>query len=143
MKTGYLVLETHPDHAGMIRARISDELPNTQESEAGSEIRYIARFDDIEAALMHLQNQLHNRLVDLDSRLYKTEVSHAISVVESDDLRHQQVWIDPSLDPQTRTAIDAETAQLKRRHALWNRTWTIVGGFFVLLFIVLNLITGS
>ncbi|MEJ2621716.1 MAG: hypothetical protein P8163_16100 [Candidatus Thiodiazotropha sp.] len=143
MKTGYLVLETHPDHVGMIRARIRDELPNTQESEAGSKIRYIARFDDIEAALMHLHNQLHNRLLDLDSRLYKTEVSHAISVVESDDLGHQQVWIDPSIDAQTRAAIDVETAQLKRRHALWNRTWTIVGSFFVLLFIVLNLITGS
>ena len=91
MKTGYLVLETHPDHNGMIRARIRDELPNTQDSEAGSEIRYIASFDDIEASLMHLHNQLHHKLVDLDNRLYRTEVCHAISAVESDDLRHQQV----------------------------------------------------
>ncbi len=142
MKTGYLVLETHPDHAGMIRARVRDELPNTQESEAGSEIRYIARFDDIEAGLMHFHNQLHNQLVDLDSRLYKTEVCHAISAVESDDLHHKQVWIDPGIDSRTRAAIDEETAQLKRRHALWNRTWMIVGGFFVLLFLFLNLITG-
>jgi hypothetical protein len=142
MKTGYLLLETHPDHEGMIRARIRDEVPNTQESEAGSEIRYIARFDDIEAALMHLHNQLHNRLVDLDNRLYKTEINHAISAVESDDLRHQQVWIDPTIDAQTRAAIDAETTQLKHRHARWNRGWMMVGGFFLLLFLFLNLISG-
>jgi hypothetical protein len=140
MKSGYLVLETHPEHTGMIRAKIEDELPNTQDTQGGSEIRYIARFDDIEAGLMHLHNQLKHKLVDLDSRLYQSEIAHAISAIESDDLRHQQVWIDPAIDTQTRTQIKTETAQLKHRHKLWNRAWTMVGAFFVLLFFLLNLL---
>ncbi|MES9852478.1 MAG: hypothetical protein ABW170_11675 [Candidatus Thiodiazotropha sp. L084R] len=142
MKTGYLVLETHPDHKGMIRARIRDELPNTQDSDEGSTIRYIARFDDIEAALMHLHTELNHQLVDLDSRLYKADLRNAISAIESDQLRHEQVWIDPSINEQDRAEIEAHTAQLKKRHNFQNRIWMIVGGFFVLLFFVMNTLNG-
>ena len=142
MKTGYLVLETHPNHKGMIRARIRDELPNTQDSDEGSTIRYIARFDDIEAALMHLHSELNHQLIDLDSRLYKADIKDAISAIESDQLRHQQVWIDPSINEQDRADIEAHTAQLKKRHNIQNRIWMIVGGFFVLLFFVMNTLNG-
>ncbi|MES9834743.1 MAG: hypothetical protein ABW157_22025 [Candidatus Thiodiazotropha sp. LLP2] len=142
MKTGYLVLETHPNHKGMIRARIRDELPNTQDSDEGSTIRYIARFDDIEAALMHLHSELNHQLIDLDSRLYKADIKDAISAIESDQLRHQQVWIDPSINEQDRAEIEAHTAQLKKRHNIQNRIWMIVGGFFVLLFFVMNTLNG-
>ncbi|MES9930998.1 MAG: hypothetical protein ABW158_23045 [Candidatus Thiodiazotropha sp. 6PDIVS] len=142
MKTGYLVLETHPNHKDMIRARIRDELPNTQDSDEGSTIRYIARFDDIEAALMHLHSELNHQLIDLDSRLYKADIKDAISAIESDQLRHQQVWIDPSINEQDRAEIEAHTAQLKKRHNIQNRIWMIVGGFFVLLFFVMNTLNG-
>ncbi|MET0010135.1 MAG: hypothetical protein ABW109_19915 [Candidatus Thiodiazotropha sp. 6PLUC4] len=142
MKTGYLVLETHPDHTGMIRARIRAELPNTQDSEEGSTIRYIARFDDVEAALMHLHNELNHKLVDLDSRLYKADIAEAISAIQADELRHQQVWIDPSIDDQLIAKIEAQTTKLKKRHNIQNRIWMMVGGFFVILFFVLNTING-
>ena len=142
MKTGYLVLETHPEHSGMIRALIREELPDTQDSEQGSEIRYIARFDDIEAGLMHLHNRLHHALIDLDNRLYRTDLKQAISAIESDELRHQRVWLDPSIGHRERDEIEAKTARFKRRQRRWNLTWTLVGGFFVALFFLFNLLTG-
>jgi hypothetical protein len=140
MKRGYLVLETHPEHRGMIRAVTRDELPNTEDSEQGSAIRYIARFDDIEAGLMHLHNQLHHCLIDLDTRLYRADLKQAISAIESDDLHHQQVWMDPSIDAPTRAEIETQTARLKLSHRRWNTAWMMVGGFFVLLFFLFNLL---
>lgn len=142
MKTGYLVLETHPEHSGLIRTRITDELPNTQDSVQGSVIRYIARFDDIEAGLMHLHNQLHHYLIDLDNRLYQTNITEAISAIESDELQHRQVWIDPSIDAQERAAIEAQTTNLKNRHNIQNQIWLSVGIFFVFLLFILSFLNG-
>ncbi|MBT3048860.1 MAG: hypothetical protein KME53_18030, partial [Candidatus Thiodiazotropha sp. (ex Clathrolucina costata)] len=75
MKTGYLTLETHPEHQGMVRVLVKDELPNTQDGSYGSHVRYIARFNDIEAGQMHLHNMMHNQLVDLDNHIYRIDLN--------------------------------------------------------------------
>ncbi|MET0028060.1 MAG: hypothetical protein ABW101_10525 [Candidatus Thiodiazotropha sp.] len=141
MKTGYLVLITHPDHPDMMRVLIRDDLPNTQESEDGSHIRYIARFTDVEAAQMHLHERLGHTLVDVDTHLYHADLIRAISAAESDMLDHQRVWIDPELDEGARSAIRKQTEAFVLRNRRWDRFWTFVGGFFVVLFILLNLLT--
>ncbi|MET0064889.1 MAG: hypothetical protein ABW076_00940 [Candidatus Thiodiazotropha sp.] len=141
MKSGYLVLITHPDHPGMMRVLTRDDLPNTQESVDGSNIRYVARFRDVEAAQMHLHERLGHTLVDVDTHLYHADLLRAISAAESDMLDHQRVWIDPELDEQDRSAIRQQTEAFEQRNRRWDRFWTFVGGFFVVLFILLNLLT--
>ena len=89
---------------------------------------------------MHLHDELHHQLIDLDNRLYKADLVEAISAIEADELQHRQVWIDPTIDEQERTEIDEHTKQLRKRHNIQNRIWLFVGGFFVLLFFFLNII---
>ncbi|MCU7937699.1 MAG: hypothetical protein KZQ99_23095, partial [Candidatus Thiodiazotropha sp. (ex Dulcina madagascariensis)] len=103
----------------------------TQAASHGSKIRYIARFDNIEAGQMRLHNLLQHTLIDLD---------WVIATIEADDLRHNRVWIDPSLNDSEKQVIDAQTAKLKLRHKRWNTFWLIVGGFFVVLFFILSTI---
>ncbi|MCU7918577.1 MAG: hypothetical protein KZQ95_09495 [Candidatus Thiodiazotropha sp. (ex Epidulcina cf. delphinae)] len=126
MKTGYLTLETHPEHRGLVRVLIKVELPNTQAASHGSKIRYIARFDNIEAGQMRLHNLLQHTLIDLD---------WVIATIEADDLRHNRVWIDPSLNDSEKQVIDTQTAKFRLRHKRWNTFWLMVGGFFVVLFL--------
>ncbi|MCU7936528.1 MAG: hypothetical protein KZQ99_16900 [Candidatus Thiodiazotropha sp. (ex Dulcina madagascariensis)] len=140
MKTGYLTLETHPEHRGLVRVLVKEELPNTQAASYGSKIRYIARFDDIEAGQMHLHNLLHHTLIDLDNHIYRIDLDWVIAAIEAVDLRHNRVWIDPSLSDSEKQVIDAQTAKLKLRHKRWNTFWLIVGGFFVVLFFILSTI---
>ncbi|MES9827809.1 MAG: hypothetical protein ABW201_06080 [Candidatus Thiodiazotropha sp.] len=139
MKTGYLTLETHPEHLDLVRVIVKDELPNTQEASYGSQIRYIARFNDIDAGQMHLHNMLHNNLVDLDNHIYRIDLNRAIAAVEADDLNHARVWIDPSLGKNDRSAIDTQTAKFKLRHKKWNRFWLIVGAAFVIYFFIMTM----
>jgi hypothetical protein len=140
MKTGYLVLETHPEHQGLVRILMKDELPNTQAASPGSQIRYIARFNDIDAGQMHLHNMLHNDLVDLDNHIYRIGLEQAIAAIEADELNHARVWIDPSLSDNDRSLIDKQTIKFKLRHKRWNIFWLAVGGFFIILFFILSTI---
>lgn len=141
MKTGYLTLETHPEHKDLVRVLVKDELPNTQAATHGSKIRYIARFNDIEAGQMHLHNMLNNNLVDLDNHLYSTDLKQAIAAIEADGLNHTRVWIDPSLSDSDRTLIDEQTNKFKQRHKWWNRIWLIVGTLFVIYFFIMTLLS--
>ncbi|MCU7930905.1 MAG: hypothetical protein KZQ90_08895 [Candidatus Thiodiazotropha sp. (ex Codakia rugifera)] len=140
MKTGYLTLETHPEHQGLVRVLIKDELPSTQAASPGSAVRYIVRFNDIEAGQMHLHNVLHNALIDLDNHIYRADLKQMIAAVEADDLSHKRVWIDPSLSDREKEAIDAQTAKLKLRHKRRNTIWLLVGGFFIVLFFFMSTI---
>jgi hypothetical protein len=140
MKTGYLILETHPDHKNRVRVKIKDELPNTQSALNGSQIRYIARFIDIDAGQMHLHNRLHLHLVDLDNHIYHVELNRAIAAIEADELNHARVWIDPSLSDNDMSCIDKQTTRFKQHHKKWNSFWLAVGGFFVVLFFIMSFI---
>jgi hypothetical protein len=141
MKTGHLIFITHPRHLGMLRVLTQDTPPNTQESDDGSQIRYIARFTDIDAAQMHLHERLRHTVVDVDAHLYHADLLLGISAVESDILDHQRVWIDPELSEHETAAIRQQTQVFVRRNRLWDRLWTFVGGLFLVLFILLNLLT--
>lgn len=140
MKSGYLTLETHPEHRGLVRVLLKDELPNTQSASHGSQIRYIARFNDIEAGQMHLHNRVRNHLVDLDHRIYRVDLNRAIAAIEADDLNPTRVWLDPSLNDIDLAFIDQLTNKFKLRHKRWNTFWFILGGFFIVLFFIMSAI---
>ncbi len=133
MNTGYLTLITHPDHPGLVRARIDDDLPELKPLGDGSEIRYVARFADVEAALMHIQNAMHSALADLENRIYRKSLTAMIASVEADVLDHTRVWIDPGLSEETNRLIANETRRRVNRQRLVDRIWQAVGLMALLL----------
>ena len=130
---GYLYLQTHTEHPGMVRFRTSPTEPDPERPEQGASIRYIARFNDIDAALMHVQNQLHRRLMDVEARLYRSGLAEAMAVVEADNLTHQRRWIDPTLDEQDLRQMEQLAAAGRERERRWGRIWQGVGYLFLAL----------
>ncbi len=137
MKTGYLTLLTHPDHTGLVRARIEDDLPELKPLDDGSEIRYVARFNDVEAALMHVQNAMHGALTDLENRIYRKPLTAMIACVEADILDHARIWIDPGLGEEMNRRIARETRRRVARQRRIDRIWQALG-LFALLLLLLN-----
>lgn len=136
MNSGYLTLITHPEHPGLVSAHIHDNQPKLTQQEDGSDIRYIARFRDIEAALMHVQNAMHTALVDLEDRIYRKSLAEMIACVEADDLDHERVWIDPRLDAEELARINSSTQRLIASHRRSDRIWQIVGVLGLLLLLL-------
>lgn len=128
---GYLYLQTHSQHPGLVRFLSASRSPTPEHAENGARIRYIARFQDIDAARMHVQNALHRRLVDLDARMYRTSLAQAIAVVEADNLSHKRTWIDPDLDPAELREANRLTVSRRARIRRWDRFWQAVGIFFL------------
>lgn len=138
MKTGYLYLQTHPDHPGMVRFLIGDNTPEPDPVSGTHDpaIRYIARFSDIEAAQMHVQNSLRRQLVDIDTHMYRTSLPEAMAVIESDDLKHERVWLDPSLG-ERELGLMEQSAKIRRsRLRRSDRIWQGVGLLFVALLLL-------
>ena len=139
MEHGYLAVETHRNRPGMVRLVLSTELPRPgRGTGAGPDtrLRYAARFNDRDAALMHTHEILKRRLIDPDAHLYRAEMAHAIAAIESIGLSHRDVYIDPELDDTTRQAIEtarrAITAQRRRYEHLFETIGYI--GIGLLLF---------
>lgn len=124
MNNGYLCIDTHTDHPGLLRLLTSlhtPQLPHAQDT--GSEhISYVARFNDIEAAMMHTHTLLRRCLLDPDAHLYRVSLAQAIAAIESLDLKHSRVYLDPDLDEnqlaQISHATDTLTIRRKRRSRL-------------------------
>ena len=54
MQAGYVGVETHSDRPGLARLTLDDEAPDTRlRTQAGPRMRFVARFSDGDAALMH------------------------------------------------------------------------------------------
>lgn len=132
MQPGYLYLETHSKHPGLVRCLTLDRIPST-EGESGAGIRYIARFNDIDAAQMHVQNELRHSLVDIDEHLYRVDVATAVAAVEAEELRHERVWMDITLDnEELRSRTDDYVAKHKRQDTIWRWVGMIALGWLLL-----------
>ena len=138
MKTGYLYLQTHPDHPGMVRFLTRDTLPDTDPASDSHEpaIRYVARFSDIEAAQMHVQNSLRHQLIDIDTHMYRASLPEAMAVVESDDLKHERVWLDPALGEQELELMEQSTRARRNKSRRIDRFWQGLGFLFVALWVL-------
>lgn len=139
MKTGFLTLTTHAEHPGLVRAQIYDKLPELAPLPDGSEIRYVARFRDGEAALMHVQNVMHAYLEDLENRIYRRPLGEMIASVEADGLDHERVWMDTALDAEQVRQIDQDTMKRKAAHKWGDRAWQVVGFLAIVLLILISL----
>ena len=133
MRAGYLCIETNHQRPGLIRVTP----PSMAPSGTRREIRYVARFNDVEAAQMHVQNGLHHQLIDLNNRIYQTGLIEAMAVIESDLLYHRRIWIDPTLQPEDSERLEQLTAarrcQRQRLDRIWQTVGTIAAAVLVML----------
>lgn len=126
MNAGYLSIETHPDHPGRVRLRLSPEPPDMATAGA-SQTRFVARYNDADAALMHVHESLRRNLVDIDSRLYRVELAHAIAAADAVALRHRVTYLDPQLDSEARAQIGAWGDRLRERRRRVEQLFRAVG----------------
>lgn len=141
MKPGFLTLLTHPDHAGLVRVVIQEKQPELTAQPDGTEIRYAAKFKDVEAARMHVQNMMHRSLVNLEDRVYRQGLDEMIACVEADILDHRRIWIDPRLNQASSNHIQSLIEKHKSDQKWSDLFWRGVGiaGIILLLITALRL----
>ena len=131
MTPGYLSIETSESHPGMARLIVSRDQPDpTPALHKDRRIRYIARFNDSEAGLMHTHELIKRRLVDQDAHLYRVTCLQAIAAADSVELRHQVLYLDCDFDDNQRQQIAEMTeryVQRRRRVAQIFETMGYVG----------------
>lgn len=142
MRQGYLSVLTHPDHPGQIRLVASVEPPPSGASVPAphdASLRYCARFNDLDAGLMHAHTALRRRLIDIDTHRYRADPVTAIAAVDGIALGHRQVYLDPEVaaSPQLHAAV----ARARARTRSWDRIWNGVG-ILAVLFLLARLIIG-
>ena len=133
MQDGYLIVSTNSARPGLVRLRgeLDNPFPSAggpgglPERGPGDLIVYVARFRDLEAALMHFHTGLSRRLVDVNRRLYKAAAADAVAVAQCIELPHRPIFIDPDVaqSPQ----LEAATARIRRRHRVVRRIFDVVG----------------
>lgn len=137
MKQGFIAVETHRERPGIVRLLASDAFAEPDHADARQpQIRYIARFNDVEAGLMHCHEAIKRRLIDLDNHLYRVTLERAIAAIESVELRHWRTYIDPFLDTSEESEIHRQVERIKNIRCLWDRFFTVMGylGIGLLLF---------
>jgi hypothetical protein len=137
VQSGYLAIETHRDRPGIVRLVLSTEAPDpAPAAHADRRLRYVARFNDREAALMHTHEILRRRLIDLDTHLYRVPPERAIAAVESLDLKHRRIYLDSEFSDESRSAIASLTERLRSRRRAWATLFQTLGyiGIGILLF---------
>ena len=140
MQSGYIAIETHSERPGVIRLRTSTYAPDpASTAHSHSRLRYIARFNDREAALMHMHEILKRRLVDLDEHLYRVSLEHAVAAAESLDLKHRRIHLDIGLSADSHATIDALTEKFRAQRRAWAAFFQTLGYIGVGL-VLLNLL---
>ena len=147
MESGLLYLETSPSHEGLVRIRSETDaaraLSKTQTAPGDdAQGRLVLRFHDIDAARMHAHQAMRRRLVDVDAGTYRVSLIEAIACIQAIRLKHQPVFIDPTLTEQMLGDI-AIRVKAKQRHAAnVDRFWQIVGGLAVVFLVLLGTTLG-
>lgn len=139
MQSGYLYVETHDTHPGLVRLGMSEQMPDPREP-GMRHVRHITRFNDVETAMMHAHELLRRRLEDLDSRLYRCDLFQAVAAVESLGLKHRRVYLDPNLDKDSLERIrilTRERVSSRRRRA---RFFQMIG-YLAALLLLLQILT--
>ena len=131
MQSGLLIIESSLSHPGLVRIRaMVGPVPAGAFSEGPSadpSIRYVVRFNDLDAARLHAFTALRYHLVDLDLGLFRVPLETAVAKVESIALPHSLVHFDPDLRNQSGERIALQVAKFRRRHEVRDLLWQIVG----------------
>lgn len=141
MEEGYLIIETSREHPGLVRIRKASAPPveTNLETQSDPQIRFVARFNDLSAAQMHVHTELRHRLIDADAGLYRIDPVTAVAAAQSVELRHRQIYVDPTITENP--ALDADIEKRHWRHRLADQIWRIVGAIAV-VFLVVKILFG-
>ena len=143
MKSGYLFVETHAARPGLVRLVLSDESPDPAPwAHSDRRIRYIARFNDREAGLMHVHEILKRRLVDPDAHLYRVPPEQAVAAVESLNIRHRQVYLDVDFGDDARAGIARYREQFRANRRRMDQLFQTLG-YLGLGLLLLNMLVLS
>jgi hypothetical protein len=143
LKSGFVSVETHADHLDLIRILLSEEQPDLAPTpDADRSIRYCARFYDSEAGLMHTHEILKRRLVDINTHLYRVPPEQAIAAIESVDLKHRRIYLDPDLDGRARAEAARLAEKYRRRRRRKDAVFRILG-YLALALLLFNLFVVS
>ncbi len=141
MRHGYLIVESHPDHPGLVRVAALDQWPTGPATghQSPAQTHYVVLFADIGTALMHAHTALRRHLVDIDTRLYQADPVFAVAAVSALELPHRPIYLDPGLIDSP--ALAEGIAQRQRRYRRNDRAWNLVG-ILAILFLLLKLAVG-
>ena len=137
MHTGYLTVETHAGHSGLSRVNLYSALPDPEPTgDTQPRIRYIAHFNDGDAARMHAHEVLKRHLIDLEAHLYRVSAECAVAAIEASDLRHRRVYLDPAFSDDSKLSIDELSARFRNQCRRRDHFFQTVGyiGIALLLF---------
>ena len=121
----------------MVRLFLAPRQPEPESTGPDSRrLRYVARFNDGDAALMHTHELLRRRLVDVDARLYRADLELAVAAIESLGLAHKRVYLDPGFERQQRSEIARRTLRFRHRRQIRDRVFTYIGYLGIALLLV-------
>lgn len=129
-----MLLEAQSDQPGIVSVHARDGAP--QLDRPG--LRFAARFDDIDAALMHLHEGLRRHLNTLDPRTYRVDLEEAVAAADAVELDHRRVFIEPELAESY--SLDDRIKRLRLRHRRFDLLMQAVGLLALLLLTLLSLI---
>jgi hypothetical protein len=127
MEQGYLYIETSESHPGLLRVLGANRKPRPPEQHSDPEVRYIARYRDLQVGQMHAHCALRRKLVDIDQHLYRGDIVEAIAAVEADNVWHERAYLDPELEAQSGAQIGCEVKRRQLRQQRVQRLFDLIG----------------
>lgn len=133
MSSGYIYLETHPEHPAHVRLLQNQSKPNFEQASEGARIRYIARLNSIFRGHQQVVGQLSHQIIDADQGLFRIDLLGAIAKVETAALSGERIWIDPEMSATDIEQLDQEINEINQRRQRIDWIWKAVGFAFVAL----------
>jgi len=138
MREGYVYLETHPGHPGLVRLLVSEARP-AMRGQTGV-VRYIAHFKDMSTGKMHAHLAMRRQLVDVNRNLYRIALPDAMAAIEAQSIQHVRNWLDPELDEPSLRRLEARVEALRRRHRRVEEACRYVGIGAIMLLALMTLL---
>jgi hypothetical protein len=142
MQCGHLIVETggaQPERVRIYASGYPPPLPKPQERGQDPRPCHVVFFDDLSAARMHAHELLRRKLIDVESGLYRATPIEAVAAVESIDLAHRRVYLDPDIAADR--ALSERVARLRSSRLRAERTWRLIG-FAALILLVIKALFG-
>lgn len=131
MSSGYIYLETHPEHTARIRLLQSEAKPTAEQASEGSSIRYIARYNNLFRGHQLVQSLLSREIIDADLGLFKSDLISTVAKIETAPLSSERIWLDPELQSSETEQLEQRIAAIKQRRQRIDMAWKAVGFAFV------------
>jgi hypothetical protein len=125
MREGYLYIETYPEMPGLVRVGASDQRPALP-GKFGN-VRYIARYRDVNTGKMHAHLALRRELEDINHDLYRVDLPEAMAAIEADAIPHERDWIDPEIDDADLQRVERRAQKLRLRYRRLDTVCRYVG----------------